>query len=512
MNKNKFRRLITSRLFIGSILVLFQLIIIFVAVVWFRSFFVLYSAFALVLSLCFVISVINTTQNMAYKTAWCIVILLMPCFGVLLYLLFTGNKISKHQKSKLEKMDNTIRSNTGEKNDVLAFLEETDKDAARQAKYIVGSSECPPYTDCETTYFSSGEEMFPALIEELKKAERYIFLEYFIIGDGEMWDEIHRILLDKVTHGVDVRVIYDDVGSMFSVDQHFYDIMNREGIKCHVFNKVKPVLSGRSNNRDHRKICSVDGKVAFTGGVNLSDEYINVVERFGYWKDTAVMIKGEAAWSLTVLFLNMWDHLERVPGKERGDYSGYKPAEFSVAHGSGVVQPYTDAPHTYENVGEHVYLNMIAAAKEYIWIMTPYLITDEQMETALSLAAKSGVDVRIITPGIPDKKLVKMTTESHYQKLINNGVKIYEFDPGFIHAKNFLCDGKFATVGTINLDFRSLYLHFECGAWMYGTDCISDIKRDFDDTFTKCRRIEEWKTGSVQRMFYGILEIIAPLL
>ena len=275
---------------------------------------------------------------------------------------------------------------------------------------------------------------------------------------------------------------------------------------------MKPVLSGRSNNRDHRKICSIDGKVAFTGGVNLADEYINEKVRFGYWKDTALMIKGEAAWSFSVLFLNMWEHLEKTKKDARGHYEMYKPAEQYQNCGRGIVQPYTDDPYTYENVGEHIYLNMIAAATDYIWITTPYLIPDEQMETALSLAAKSGVDVRIITPGIPDKKLVKITTESHYQKLINNGVKIYEFEPGFIHAKTFLCDDKYATVGTVNLDFRSMYLHFECGAWLYETDCISDIKRDFCETFEKCRKIDEWKTTRLQRMFYGVLEIIAPLL
>mgnify|MGYP003316051485 CR=1 FL=1 len=508
----KLRKLVGSRIFIGSLLVLIQLVGLYVAVVWFRRFFVLYSAFSLVLGITFTIMIINTNQHMAYKFAWCVVILFFPCFGVLLYLFFSGNRISKHQKRKLQNMDNTIARNTGDKRAVIDELEKSDPDAARQVKYILTSSECPPYTDCDVTYFPSGEDMFGPLIEEIKKARKYIFLEYFIIGDGEMWSAIHSILLQKVKEGVDVRVIYDDVGSMFSVDQHFYDIMNAEGIRCHVFNKVKPVLSGRSNNRDHRKICSIDGKVAFTGGINLADEYINKIVRFGYWKDTALMIKGEAAWSLTVLFLNMWEHLDKVDKKERGDYAKYKPTEPYIGTGRGVIEPYTDDPYTYQNVGEHVYLNMIASAKKYIWIMTPYLITDEQMETALSLAAKSGVDVRIITPGIPDKKLVKMTTESHYQKLINNGVKIYEFEPGFIHAKNFLVDGKYATVGTINLDFRSLYLHFECGAWMCDTDCIKDIEADFNDTFSKCRQIEEWKTGRLQRMFYGVLEIIAPLL
>lgn len=508
----KLKKLFGSRLFIYGMLVLFQLAVIFFAVIGLRQYFVLYSFVSLLLGAFFVVKIINHDQNMAYKLAWCIVILVSPIFGVLLYLIFNGNRISRHESKNLEKINSLIAEHTGDGEDVINALENEDREAARQAKYIRNSAFCPPCFNSGTKYFSSGEEMFEPFLAELRKAEKYIFIEYFIIGEGKMWDEIHGILLDKIKNGVDVRVIYDDVGCMFSVSKDFAERLNNEGIKCRAFNKISPVLSGRSNNRDHRKICSVDGCVAFTGGVNLSDEYINTQKRFGYWKDSAVMVEGRAAWSLTVLFLSMWEYLDKVQEEKRGDYSGYKPVFPDTNNAKGYIQPYTDDPHDQEDVGENVYLGMISSACDYIYIMTPYLIIDEKIEEALCLAAKSGLDVRIITPGIPDKKLVKMMTESYYPKLIRSGVKIYEFKPGFIHAKTFLCDGKIATVGSINLDYRSLYLHFECGTWMYGTECIENIYDDFTKTFDKSSLVSGSDKGLFHRFICGLLRVIAPLL
>ena len=289
--------------------------------------------------------------------------------------------------------------------------------------------------------------------------------------------------------------------------------LQSRGIRCEVFNPLLPIASVLLNNRDHRKITVIDGYIGFTGGVNLADEYINRIERFGYWKDTGVMLQGEAVWSLTVMFLQMWS----VLANESPDYGKYRPHEWHEQpfEGDGFVQPYGDTPLDHETVGESVYLNIINRAKKYVYIFTPYLITDNEMTTALCLAAKSGVDVRIVTPGIPDKKLVFLLTRSYYDKLIASGVRVFEYKPGFLHAKSFVCDDSIATVGTINLDYRSLYLHFECGVWMYQTDAVMQIKEDALDILEQCREVTEEdcrnKSGWT-RLWQSILRLFAPLL
>ena len=340
-------------------------------------------------------------------------------------------------------------------------------------------------------------------------------LEYFIIGEVEMWEAVHRILLDKARAGVDVRVIYDDVGCAVSVDRHFDEHLRAEGIDCRIFQRFVPFLTARQNNRDHRKICVIDGVTSFTGGVNLADEYINAVPRFGYWKDTAVMIRGRASWSFTVMFLTMWDYLCGQREADEAEYAEYLPPEsaWEAIRGNGVVQAYTDTPMDGEAVGENVYLGMIQQATRYVWIVTPYLIIDEIMERALLSAVKCGVDVRIVTPGIPDKRFISETAKNCYPALLAGGVKMYEYTPGFVHAKGFLCDGEFAAVGSVNLDYRSLYLHFECGAWMYRADCLPDIRRDFEGMFAESRLLTEPdKVSALRRFNRAVFNLIAPLL
>ena len=443
-----------------------------------------------------------------------VVILLFPLFGVAVYIIFCGNRISETNRIRMSTITTITESAADRNDDVMEALAERDRDAAKQSEYIRTTSLCPPYRDTETTYYASGEEMFEPFLQELGAAKRYIFLEYFIVDYGVMWDRIHEILRRKVAEGVDVRVIYDDMGCITTLDKKFPKQLEAEGIKCRVFHKFIPILSAHQNNRDHRKICVIDGVCAFTGGLNLADEYINAVDRFGYWKDTAVRLKGSAAWSFTVMFLTMWDYLTMQKRRKDECYAEYRPLpeEYHAYRGNGFVQPYTDNPLDGEPVGENVYLGMIAAAHDYIWIMTPYLIIDEPMEQALCHAAKSGVDVRIVTPGVPDKKVVYETTKSYYPNLIAHGVRVYEFAPGFLHAKTFLCDDRYATVGSVNLDYRSLYLHFECGVWMHEPDCIAAIKRDFEQTFARCTRVTEEKCSLARRLYRGILELIAPLM
>ena len=503
-----------NRLYIVGLMILVQFFFIFSAIIEFNEYSSIYYGVMVVLEISSVLLILYSHQNMAYKLAWIVVILLFPLFGVAVYIIFCGNRISETNRIRMSTITTITESAADRNDDVMEALAERDRDAAKQSEYIRTTSLCPPYRDTETTYYASGEEMFEPFLQELGAAKRYIFLEYFIVDYGVMWDRIHEILRRKVAEGVDVRVIYDDMGCITTLDKKFPKQLEAEGIKCRVFHKFIPILSAHQNNRDHRKICVIDGVCAFTGGLNLADEYINAVDRFGYWKDTAVRLKGSAAWSFTVMFLTMWDYLTMQKRRKDECYAEYRPSpeEYHAYRGNGFVQPYTDNPLDGEPVGENVYLGMIAAAHDYIWIMTPYLIIDEPMEQALCHAAKSGVDVRIVTPGVPDKKVVYETTKSYYPNLIAHGVRVYEFAPGFLHAKTFLCDDRYATVGSVNLDYRSLYLHFECGVWMHEPDCIAAIKRDFEQTFARCTRVTEEKCSLARRLYRGILELIAPLM
>ncbi len=508
----RLKRLAFSRVFIVGILIALQFFILFYAAIGFTKYFVFYYVVSFLLACLFVLRIVHSPQNMAYKLAWTVLVLIFPLFGASVYTIFAGNQLTKYSIKKMRFISEYTCSAVGDNGDVLREIEQDDPMASKQSRYLRQAAMCPPYRNGETSYYKTGEEWYPYLLQALEKAEHYIFLEYFIIEEGEMWGRIHDILRRKVQEGVDVRIIYDDIGCILTLNRKFARQLEAEGIQCRVFHRFIPVLSARQNNRDHRKICVIDGTTAFTGGINLADEYINRIEKHGYWKDNAVLLRGEAAWSFTVMFLTMWDYLNHE--KTDGDYSSYKP-DVPIEKGThdGYVQPYTDNPLDGEPVGENVYLNLIESAMDYVWITTPYLIIDERMEHALCKAVSSGVDVRILTPGIPDKRMVNETTKSYYPNLIRHGVRIYEYTPGFLHAKTFLCDDKTATVGSVNLDYRSFYLHFECGVWMYKTGCISKIKEDFEEMFAVSREIREVPENRLLRqLFRGLLELFAPLM
>lgn len=464
------------------------------------------------LSLLAVLAVVNARDNPSYKLAWVIVILAFPLLGGAMYLLFSGWLPSKNLRSKLTKVEKQLRPFLKQDEKVLDALRALDPTAAGQAQYIRDYAKFPVWNDSTATYFKCGEDKFPVLLEELKKAEHFIFLEYFIVEEGEMWNTILEVLKEKAAAGVDVRMLYDDLGSVFVLPYKYYRTLEAYGIKCEAFNKFVPVFSLVMNNRDHRKILVVDGHTAFTGGINLADEYINKKEKFGYWKDTGIMVRGEAAVNLTAMFLTVWNAVRPTDT----DFSRLLPHAYhsGIFYGDGYIQPYGDSPLDKETVGENVYLNMISAARTYLYIFTPYLIVDNEMITALSLAAKRGVDVRIVTPGVPDKKLVYWLTQSYYRQFIDNGVKIYQYLPGFIHAKVFVCDDVYATVGTINLDYRSLYLHFECGVFLSHCSEISKIKEDAIETMEQSKRItkEMARRRLPVRLVQAILRVFAPLL
>jgi len=502
-----------SRVVVFGLAIIIQLAIL-VAVIWkFSSYFVLFYAACAIASLAAVLIIVNSRSNPAYKIAWIIPIMLFPIFGGLFYLMFGGNKSSAKNKRKMQVIGSKVRAALYQEEVVFHQLEQEDQAAANQARYIYDYSYCPVYARTISHYLTPGEVKFEYLLEELKKAERYIFLEYFIIEEGKMWNTVLDILAEKAQQGVDVRVIYDDVGCLLKLPYGYDRKLESMGIKCRVFNPFRPVLSVRMNNRDHRKIAVIDGHTAITGGINLADEYINEVNRYGHWKDSSIIIHGDAAWSLTVMFLSLWDSLSGI----KEDYEEFKPLpEYAEKFTTdGYIQPFTDSPFDDESLSQSVFLNMLGEAKHYVYINTPYLILDNEMTTALCLAAKRGVDVRIVTPYIGDHWFVHAVTRSNYEVLIEAGVHIYEYTPGFMHAKTFVVDDLFAVVGTINLDYRSLYLHFECGVWLFKTQSVLEIKEDYLKTLAVSRQITLSECQNVKwyrKLGRSILRLFAPLM
>ena len=383
------------------------------------------------------------------------------------------------------------------------------KDNSR-IRYLSDFSGYPVTKNNEVTYYPLGEDAFKAMLEELKKAEKFIFFEYFIVNQGTMWNAILEILEEKAKQGIDVRVMYDDLGCLPTLKKSYPKELEKKGIQCEVFNKLHPISGVIMNNRDHRKILVIDGKVAFSGGINIADEYININSPYGHWKDNGIKVVGDAVWNYTVLFLSLWNAFR----KEDEDFTIFKYDFKDKVLENGYVVPYGESPLDSEITGEDIYLNIINQANHYVYIFTPYLIIDTDMINALSLAAKRGVDVRIVIPGIPDKKLVYTVSESYVESLVNSGVKIYKYTPGFVHAKVFVADDHIATVGTINLDYRSLYLHFECGTYLEDVACIKDIKRDLEDTIQKSHKItkEEAMPSLLKAVWQGILRLVAPLM
>lgn len=462
-----------------------------------------------ILSLVAILFVIKSDMNPSYKIGWILLIAVLPILGGLMYVIFGNKRPTKNMRemlrAQLEKSAeylDTQESITGE----------LDGGAAGLFKYLEGSAGYPTAKNTTVRYYRVGEEMYADLLPELEKAEKFIFLEYFIIRPGEMWDGVLEILKRKAAAGVDVRIIYDDMGCIDILPANYNATLEGWGIRTMAFNRFVPAVSLVMNNRDHRKITVIDGKVGFTGGINISDEYINVKERFGHWKDTGLMLKGPGVFNLTLMFLEMWNAFN----KDGDRYAEFIPDSFEECGSAddGYVLSFSDSPLDNESVGESVYTDMLYQAKDYIYITTPYLAIDSELQTALCMAAKRGVDVRMITPGIPDKKLVYRLTRSYYPTLLRAGVKIYEYTPGFIHAKSFVCDDKLCVVGTINMDYRSLYLHFECGTLMYNNPEIKQVKKDDLDTMEKCRKVElsDMKTNFLGELFDSFLRSVAPLL
>lgn len=472
-------RLLTNKIFMVGLIVIAEFAIV-VALIWNLSLnYAFMHAFFVFLSVLLIIYITNRNDDPYYRLAWTIIILVIPPIGAVCYLIFGGKKVPKKLR---ERISDTYSKDAFLQDESFGILEESIEATprwARLVKYLMASSHYPIYKNTEATYLASGEEKFLHMKEEIRKAEKFVFLEYFIIKEGLMWQELLVILRKKVEEGVDVRLMYDDWGCAL-----FRDLKKQceeAGIVCVEFNPLVARLAIQMNNRDHRKICVVDGRVGFIGGINLADEYINIGSKFGHWKDTAVMIEGDAVHSLTLMFLQFF----RYYTGEIENPNDYKFDFGDLENAQGYVMPFADAPTDNYDLGLDAHLSMINNARDYIYIQTPYLIVGHEVIQALELAARSGVDVRIIVPHIPDKKIVNHVTKSNYQILIESGVRIYEYEPGFVHSKTFVADDQIALVGTTNMDFRSYYLHFECSILFINNNIVGDCYDDVMHTITE---------------------------
>lgn len=519
---NFFRRGFWPKFWIGILLLLqfaaIIALIIFLIQITHNSVWMVVLVFTMFLiNVFFEVLILGSNIPNAFKVSWMWVVACLPIFGVLLYLIFANKQTSWSSQKKMYAYAKPIakcESNVLVKKRLANQLPNYEP----LSTYLDKIGGAAVHANTTVEYFSVGDQVLTPLLNDLKKAKHYIFIEFFIIEQGEFFNPILKILEEKVRAGLDVRIIYDDVGSLGTLPVNFAKKLEKKGIKVLRFNKFRPLLDVRQNNRDHRKMIVIDGYIAYSGGWNLADEYINKKEKFGHWKDSGIRIYGEATYNFTLMFLSIWklykDHQAIV------DKSMYQPSVYiSEDHGfpmnDGYVQPYGDLPFDKEAFGERVYLDIIHRARKYVYIMTPYLIIDEETQNALIEAVKMGIDVRLVTPAIPDKKAVYNVTRSHYGNLLEAGVRIYEYTPGFIHGKTFLADDTIATVGTFNLDYRSLYLHLENGTLLFQNRCLVNIKKDFAETFKQSHEVnlEEWmKWKKRNSSYWKILKIISPFL
>ena len=510
--KSGVSRIIFSRTGFIILLILLQLGIIVVSTKLLQEYmFFIHGAFT-VLGVIVLIYIINSEENPAFKMTWMLCVMAFPAIGTIFFIYVKTQLGTRWMGKRLA----TLRIETDpymvQDMEVVDALRASKPANANLAYYLSHQLGFPTYRNTQVEYFPLGEDKFAAMVRELERARKFIFMEYFIVEEGYMWGTILDILAEKAAAGVEVRFMYDGMCSISMLPYDYPDQLNRLGIKCKMVSPIKPFLSTTQNNRDHRKICVIDGKTGFTGGVNLGDEYINRKKRFGHWKDTAVMLRGDAVQSLTMLFLQMWNVGER---RAEG-YGKYLTArQPGLKRELGYVLPYGDSPFDNENVGEEVYFHILNHAKKYVHIMTPYLILDNEMITTLTRTAKSGIEVIIIMPHIPDKWYAFAVAKTYYRELIKAGVQIYEYTPGFVHAKVFVSDDDTATVGTINLDYRSLYLHFECGVFIYNNSVVDKIERDFQQTLAKCHKVtllEVKKRTMLTKIMGQVLRLFAPLM
>ncbi len=505
----KFFNKVFNRLTVIAVLVTIQILWLLHAFFGLAQYTFWINAALTVVSLLMVLYLIRKDLNPAYKIAWMLVCCLTPVLGGILYLLFGDKRPSRGLRYCMEKVQKAHIAALAQPDGIQQQLAPR---AAGISYYLSHYGPCPAWDHTASTYYPLGDDAYARILQDLEHAQHFIFMEYFIISEGEMWRSISAILKRKAREGVDVRVVYDDVGSAPSLPAHLRRDLTSAGVRCMAFNPMVPLVAIVMNHRDHRKILVVDGCIGYTGGINIADEYINRISRFGHWKDSAVRLEGAAVWNLTVTFLNLWNAF--APTDK--EYDAFRPEQYCsrLPDTDGIVQPYADSPLDEESLGENVYLDILSQAEDYVYICTPYLVIDNEMLTALRLAAKRGVDVRILVPGVPDKKLVYRLTRSYFPPLLHSGVKIYAYTPGFLHAKSFVSDDRTAVVGSINLDYRSLYLHFEDAVLFCGCESVRDIRQDFLQTAEKSRpvKLSDCRDSFLGSLFDDLLRLLSPLL
>lgn len=502
---------IFSRFGLMLLLLVLQVFILFGIFRWFEEFLPHILGGTVLFTFVMVVCLLNSRMNPTAKITWLIVIMLVPVFGVLLFAYTQSDIGHRALKQRVNQIITDTKGCIPQSTDTMKRLSEENKGVAALAHYMHRSGCHPVFENTSVTYFASGEDKFEEMLKQLEAAKDFIFMEYFIVDEGMMWGRILEILAKKAATGVDVRVMYDGTCEFALLPHDYPKRMKALGIQCKIFAPVSPFVSTHYNYRDHRKILVIDGHTAFNGGVNLADEYINQKKKFGHWKDTAVMLKGDAVQSFTLMFLQMW-RIDTVQDDTQ-HFLSYSPK--TVPKENGYVIPYGDCPLDDDKLGERVYMDILNRSLEYVHIMMPYLILDGEMETSLKFAAERGIDVILLLPGIPDKAVPYALAKTHYRSLLESGVKIYEYTPGFVHAKVFVSDGQEAVVGTINLDYRSLYHHFECATYMYRTDCISDIEEDFRKTLTKCRQVTKETVQHEKlhvKLMGRLMKAFAPLM
>ena len=503
---------IFSRFGLVLVLLALQIGALFSLLRWFSGLLPHYLGGTLLVTAVMMVYLLNQDMNNSVRIPWLVVTALAPVLGVLLFCYTKEDVGHRMLKKRLMELEGQTRSQLPQPKKASKALDADCPGAASLAQYLRGrGGGFPVYENTQVTYFPSGEAKFAALLPQLESATQYIFLEYFIIDEGLMWGRVLEILARKAAQGVDVRVMYDGTCEFSTLPRDYPRRLEALGIQCKVFAPLTPFVSTHYNYRDHRKILVVDGRVGFTGGVNLADEYINHVEKYGRWKDAAVMLEGEGVRTMTALFLQMWS-IQREP-----EFAQFLTRPLPETQAKGFVIPYGDCPLDGERVGEMVYIDLLNRAQRSVHIITPYLILDGELETALRFAAERGVDVHLILPGKPDKWFAYALAKTHYLPLLSSGVKISEWDPGFTHAKVMIMDGQEAVVGTINLDYRSLYHHFENAVWMRGVDCLPRIEADFQDTLAQCRTVEPtrqsvWQGKKLLHLVGMVLKFIAPLI
>ncbi|MBO5223819.1 MAG: cardiolipin synthase [Clostridia bacterium] len=504
----KFLKLLFNKTFIVILACIVQIGITLAVGIFLNEYFYQFWAISFAISLILFLFVVNRRDIPETKLLWTVILLPFPFFGIIMYLTFSHRRLPKKHAKKMEQSLNEIDG----------FLPAPDVNAGKNAcgsdygisQYLSRYSKTNGDAFSKTTYFSSGEEWLSDLMEEIRKAEKFIFMEFFILSLGQMWDEILSALREKAKEGVEVRIIYDDLGSLGRVPSSYFKKLRAEGIGCVKFNPIYPIFSAIYNNRDHRKIVVIDGNVGYTGGANIGDEYINKTQRFGHWKDSVIKIRGGAVFALTKMFLSVFDGIKN----EQSDYNKYFPQNPQLYENGEYVHCFGDGPKPFddENIGENNFINIITNAKKYVYITTPYLIPTYNLICALKNAVARGVDVRIVTPAIPDKRIIFCCTRSHYRQLLDAGVKIYEYTPGFVHSKLAVADDRVAFVGTINMDFRSLLHHFECGVDIIGGDSVIDIKKDVKSVIDVSKDMCDFKMNGFVSLLCSVLKIFFPLL